>query len=125
MDSRQGFNDEQKQHMVLNSASDNGMRITGTYACKQEVCCNYESFSTVKSFLELVPLLLKIECVTAFLSGKLSQDPLENFFGIQRQQGRANGNRSIDQVILFFAWANQRDKVCFIFHKVAKVLYGK
>ena len=27
--------------------------------------------------------------------------------------------------ILYFAWADQRDKVCFIFHKVARVLYGK
>ena len=27
--------------------------------------------------------------------------------------------------ILYFAWVDQRDKVCFIFHKVARVLYGK
>ena len=27
--------------------------------------------------------------------------------------------------ILYFAWADQRDKVYLIFHKVARVLYGK
>lgn len=97
MDSRQGFTDEQKQHMVLSNPTDNGMRITGMYVNKRFSVT--ESFSTVKSFLELVPLLLKIDGVTAFLSEKLSQDPLEKFFGIQRQQGRANENPSIAQVL--------------------------
>lgn len=97
MDSRQGFTDEQKQHMVLSNPTDNGMRITGMYVNKKFAVT--ESFSTVKSFLELVPLLLKIDGVTAFLSEKLSQDPLEKFFGIQRQQGRANENPSIAQVL--------------------------
>ena len=56
-------------------------------------------FFVVRSFLELVPLLLKIEGVTVFLSEKLSQDPLEKFFGIQRQQGRANENPNVTQVL--------------------------
>ena len=49
--------------------------------------------------MELVPLLLKIDGVTAFLSEKLSQDPLEKLFGIQRQQGRANENPIVAQVL--------------------------
>jgi len=48
--------------------------------------------------MELVPLLLKKEGVTAFLSDKLSQDPLEIFFQIQQQQGRGNENPSVVQV---------------------------
>ena len=28
-------------------------------------------------------------------------------------------------IILYFVWADQRDKVYFIFHKVARVLYEK
>ena len=56
-------------------------------------------FSLVKSFLELVLLLMKIEGVNVFLSEKLSQDFLEKFFGIQRQQGRANENPSVAQVL--------------------------
>ena len=46
----------------------------------------------VSSFLELIPYLFKIKGVTHFLSEKLSQDPLEKFFGCQRQKGRSNEN---------------------------------
>ena len=49
----------------------------------------------VSSFLELVPQLFQIEGVTSFLSEKLSQDPLEKFFGIQRQHGRTNENPNV------------------------------
>ena len=28
-------------------------------------------------------------------------------------------------ILLYFAWVDERDRVCFIFHKVARVLYGK
>lgn len=33
--------------------------------------------------------------VTIFLSNKLYQDPLENFFGQQRQRGRVNENPNV------------------------------
>ena len=33
--------------------------------------------------------------VKAFLSEKISQDPLEKFFGIQRQRGRVNENPNV------------------------------
>ena len=46
----------------------------------------------VRSFLELVPYLFTIPGVKAFLSEKLCQDPLEKFFGCQRQRGRVNEN---------------------------------
>ena len=49
-------------------------------------------FNAVSSFLELVPILFEIPEVTAFLSEKLCQDPLEKFFGCQRQRGRVNEN---------------------------------
>ena len=55
--------------------------------------------SIVKSFLELVPILLKIDGVRAFLSEKLSQDSIENYFGRLRQHGRANENPTIAQVL--------------------------
>lgn len=47
---------------------------------------------TVWSFVELVPYILKIPGVRYFLSEHLSQDPLEKFFGCQRQRGRTNEN---------------------------------
>ena len=39
------------------------------------------------SFVELVKYLFTIPDVTSFLSEKLCQDPLEKFFGSQRQRG--------------------------------------
>lgn len=53
------------------------------------------SISTVRSFLELVPFLFTIPGVTCFLSERLSQDPLEKFFGCQRQRGGTSENPSV------------------------------
>ena len=47
---------------------------------------------TVRSFVELVEFAFTIPGVTALLSNRLCQDPLENFFGQQRQRGRVNEN---------------------------------
>lgn len=47
---------------------------------------------TVHSFVELVKFLFTLPGIKAFLSEKLSQDPLEKFFGCQRQRGRVNEN---------------------------------
>ena len=52
---------------------------------------------TVKSFVELVRYLLSIPGVTSFLSEKLSQDPLEKYFGCQRQRGGTNENPTVQQ----------------------------
>ncbi len=46
----------------------------------------------MKSFVELVRYIFTIEGVKVFLSEKLSQDPLEKFFGCQRQRGGAHEN---------------------------------
>ena len=47
---------------------------------------------TVKSFIEIVKYILQIPGVKFFLSERISQDPLENFFGCQRQRGRTGEN---------------------------------
>jgi len=41
----------------------------------------------VKSFVEICRYLLNLHDVKFVLSGKLCQDPLENFFGRQRMRG--------------------------------------
>ena len=51
----------------------------------------------MNSFVELVEFLFTIPGVKAFLSEKLSQDPLEKFFGCQRQRGRVNENPTATQ----------------------------
>ena len=45
-----------------------------------------------KSFIELVRYLFTLEDVKSFLSQRLCQDPLENFFGCQRQRGGVHDN---------------------------------
>ena len=47
------------------------------------------------SFLELIPIVFKIPGVVCFMTEKLSQDLLENFFGCQRQQGSTNDNPKV------------------------------
>lgn len=55
--------------------------------------------SAVKSFVELVKYLFTVPGVSSFLSGKINQDPLEKFFGRQRQRGRVNENPSVSEFV--------------------------
>ena len=52
--------------------------------------------TAVKSLLELIPYLLSIPGVKVFLSERLSQDPLERFFG-QRQRGGTHENPTVQE----------------------------
>ena len=45
-----------------------------------------------KSFLELVLYLFSLPGVKSFLSQRICQDPLEKFFGCQRQRGDTPDN---------------------------------
>ena len=54
---------------------------------------------TVSSFLELVPSLLKFQGGHYFLSAKLNQDTLENFFRRVRQFGRVNENPTVTEFL--------------------------
>ncbi len=51
----------------------------------------------VKSFIDLVTYLFSLPGLTAFLSERISQDPLEKFFGLQRQRGRVNENPDVSE----------------------------
>lgn len=56
-------------------------------------------YHVVKSFLELIPIILSIPGVSFFLSDKLNQDPLENFFGCVRQHGGVNNNPTVAEAM--------------------------
>ena len=56
-------------------------------------------YSVVKSFVELVKYLFTIPGVTVFMSNRICQDPLENFFSQQRQRGRANENPTMTEFL--------------------------
>ena len=43
--------------------------------------------------------LFTIPGVTVFLSNRICQDPLENFFGHQRQRGRVNENPNVAEFL--------------------------
>ena len=53
----------------------------------------------MKSFIELVQYLFTLPEVTSFLSEKISQDPLEKYFGRQRQRGGVNENPNVSQFL--------------------------
>ena len=49
--------------------------------------------------MELVPYLFIIPDAPPFLSRRISQDPLQKFFGLQRQRGRVNENPSMQEFL--------------------------
>ena len=57
------------------------------------------NLNIVYSFIEFVPFLFTIPGVTSFLSEKVSQDPLEKFFGRQRLCGGVNDNPNVSQFL--------------------------
>ena len=45
----------------------------------------------------MIPQLFKVSGVKVFLSERICQDPLEKFFGCQRQRGGAHDNPNVEQ----------------------------
>ena len=65
------------------------------HTCMHDVH-NYNNYYVlVNSFVELVEYIFTIPGVTVFLSNCICQDPIENFFGQQRQRGRVNENPNV------------------------------
>ena len=58
-------------------------------------CTNF----LVSSFCEFIPYIFSIPGVSCFLSCKINQDPIEKFFGVQRQAGRVNENPNVAEFI--------------------------
>ena len=94
MKNRAGFTSEQKKRMTLNNETLLAIRRTGRV--HQSIILSFISCIIVKSFIELVQYLFTLPEVKdnqlAFLSNKLCQDPLENFFRCQRQRGGTHDN---------------------------------
>ena len=53
----------------------------------------------MRSFVELVRYIFTIPGVKVFLSNRVCQDPLEKFFGQQRQRGRVNENPNVEDFV--------------------------
>ena len=57
------------------------------------------STCSAHSFIELVEYLFAVPGVKLFFSRRICQDPLEKFFGCQRQRGATNDNPSVQQFL--------------------------
>lgn len=93
--------------MLLSSETLLGIRRTSWFALHVHVYHNIfftAIYIVVKSYIEFVPFLLSLPEVKQhkleFLSQNLCQDPLEIFFGCQRQRGGTSDNLSVAE---FFA----------------------
>ena len=98
VEKREGFSPKAKSMMVITKETRFGIRVTGLF-CNLYLLHCFNSFCViaVNSFVELVHYIMKIPGITVFFSERLSQDPLEKFFGCQRQRGKTNENPNVQQ----------------------------
>jgi len=82
---------KEQNKKLLSQETRYGVDVTGMVHFLNCYQINYIVFS-VSSFIELLPLIMSIPGVKCFLSERLSQDPLEKFFGCQRQRGGTANN---------------------------------
>ena len=112
VESRVGFTRSQKQRMMLSPETRLGLRMTGL-SCL--FCCfdlfflfSFSGRSVIYIHIQFLfnsqiihNLLFSLPEVKeeklAFLSVNISQDPLENFFGCQRQRGGTSDNPSVSE----------------------------
>ena len=85
--------------MMLSEGTHLGLQLTGIFTVLYKlhsilIPLYYPFQNAVHSFVELVEFIFTIHGVTVFLSNRVCQDPLENFFGMQRQRGRVKPNTS-------------------------------
>ena len=86
-----------KQTLLLSAETMEGLRITGT--CNSTHKINVMVFTTtaVRSFVDMARFLLSNDENLFLLSERISQDPLENYFGKQRARGGRNENQNLEQ----------------------------
>lgn len=82
--------------MLLSKETLHGIRMTGKFLY---LLSTINTNFIVHSFVDLAKHLLALPGVKFFLSERLSQDPLEKFFGRQRQRGRANVNPNVAEAL--------------------------
>ena len=84
---------------MISSETMEGLQITGNgdYNNLHDYCF---LFLIVKSFVEMAKYLLSDASAKLFLlSERISQDPLENYFGQQRARGGRNENLNFQQCL--------------------------
>ena len=74
------------------------MALASCTICIIIIIINFFLF-IVYSFIEMVPLLLKLNGAQFLYSERFCQDDLEQFFGKQRAKGRRSDNPTVDQFL--------------------------
>ena len=95
----------QKRKMLLSDETVYGLRMTGKTVCAGSSVIVYTCVlcpTTVLSFVEMTRYLLTRpgNGSLAFLSERISQDPLENYFGMQRARGRRCDNPTLKESLV-------------------------
>lgn len=91
---RQGYEDSERKRMMLSSETLLGLRITSKCLSQTQHRCII-SIIIAHSFIKLVKYIFTLPGVKAFLSQKICQDPVEKFFGCQRQRGGTDENPTV------------------------------
>ena len=98
MSKRKGFEASECKRMLLSSETLLVLRITSKSWYVHRCIISLPIFIIIAhSFIELVRYIFKQPGVKVFLSIKISQDPLEKFFGCQRQRGGTHENPTISE----------------------------
>lgn len=95
---REGLTNKERNNMLLSQETCFGIEVTGKAASGDHTEGAFfvvVSYLSLCSFIELAKFAFTISGVRAFLSEKLSQDPLEQFFGCQRQRGGTSKNPTV------------------------------
>ena len=89
VDSRQDIADGKKATMTLSKETLEGLTMTGKILCCIKTCIIVVVLYTVRSFVELTRYLTTLPDAMGlyFLSERILQDPLENYFGRVRARG--------------------------------------
>lgn len=94
---------DSKKKMMLSRETLEGLKITGEIAMSNIILwlhgIFYSTLYSVRSFVEMTRYLLQQGQDLFFLSERISQDPLENYFGQQRARGGRNENPTMHRTI--------------------------
>ena len=87
------FSKSDKERMLLSAETRLGLRMTGIVTC-DSITVAIQKKNSALSLVGLVKTIFSLPEVKgkklSLLSGHLCQDPLENYFGCQRQRGGTN-----------------------------------
>ena len=88
--------------MLISRETREGIKISGRFfstisqSCIKSLCL---PLHTVLSFIEMAKKLLQVPGVKFLLSERFTQDPLEEYFGRQRERGRRSDNPTADSFL--------------------------